>query len=50
MHGISTFKIANKLITGNGATAKLKEEAEALGIKNPLIVTDEILMCQGLPV
>ncbi|WP_053362978.1 iron-containing alcohol dehydrogenase [Bacillus sp. FJAT-27251] len=43
MHGISTFKIANKLITGNGATAKLKEEAETLGMKNPLIVTDEIL-------
>ncbi|KKK38461.1 alcohol dehydrogenase [Mesobacillus campisalis] len=43
MQGISTFKIANKLITGNGATAKLKEEAEALGMKNPLIVTDKIL-------
>jgi alcohol dehydrogenase len=40
---VSTFKIANKLITGKGATQQLKEEAASLGIENPLIVTDEIL-------
>lgn len=40
---ISTFKIANKLITGKGATEKLLEEAQRLQMKNPLIVTDEIL-------
>lgn len=43
MNLISTFKIANKLITGNGATEKLLEEATRLNMKNPLIVTDEIL-------
>lgn len=43
MNSISTFKIANKLITGNGATTKLPEEAARLNMKNPLIVTDEIL-------
>ncbi|WP_423798465.1 iron-containing alcohol dehydrogenase [Neobacillus sp. SAB-20_R2A] len=43
MNLISTFKIANKLITGNGATEKLLEETTRLNMKNPLIVTDEIL-------
>jgi alcohol dehydrogenase len=43
MNSISTFKIANKLITGNGATTRLPEEAARLNMKNPLIVTDEIL-------
>lgn len=48
MNHISTFKIANKLITGNGATAKLAEEAARLNMKNPLIVTDEILQKIGV--
>lgn len=43
MNQISTFKIANKLITGKGATEKLLEEIQRLNIKNPLIVTDEVL-------
>ncbi|WP_347548468.1 iron-containing alcohol dehydrogenase [Pseudalkalibacillus hwajinpoensis] len=45
---ISTFKIANKLITGKGATEALPEELERLGVKNPLIVTDEILQKVGV--
>jgi alcohol dehydrogenase len=45
---ISTFKIANKLITGNGATECLAQEVERLGMKNPLIVTDEILVKIGV--
>jgi alcohol dehydrogenase class IV len=40
---IATFKIANKLITGEGSIEKLYEETHRLGMKNPLIVTDEIL-------
>ncbi|WP_270180263.1 iron-containing alcohol dehydrogenase [Alkalihalobacillus sp. CinArs1] len=45
---ISTFKIANKLITGKGATEKLTEEIKRLQIHNPLIVTDEILQKIGM--
>ena len=45
---ISTFKIANKLITGKGATEKLTEEVKRLQIENPLIVTDEILQNIGI--
>ncbi|MEH7436110.1 iron-containing alcohol dehydrogenase [Neobacillus drentensis] len=45
---ISTFKIANKLITGNGATECLLHEVERLEMKNPLIVTDEILQKIGV--
>ncbi|WLR49074.1 iron-containing alcohol dehydrogenase [Halobacillus litoralis] len=45
---ISTFKIANKLITGHGATETLLEEIERLGVSNPLIVTDEILQQVGV--
>jgi alcohol dehydrogenase class IV len=48
MHSISTFKIANKLITGKGAIEKLKEETVSLGMRNPLIVTDEILEQNGV--
>jgi alcohol dehydrogenase len=40
---INTFKIANKLITGHGATKELLSEVKRLEITNPLIVTDEIL-------
>ncbi|MFE8702767.1 iron-containing alcohol dehydrogenase [Cytobacillus sp. FJAT-54145] len=40
---ISTFKIANKLITGHGSTELLQQEVHRLNIQNPLIVTDEIL-------
>lgn len=45
---ISTFKIANKLITGNGATECLLQEVGRLGMQHPLIVTDEILQKIGV--
>lgn len=45
---ISTFKIANKLITGEGATKQLLVEARRLNMNNPLIVTDEILQKVGV--
>ncbi|OLO38022.1 alcohol dehydrogenase [Alkalihalophilus pseudofirmus] len=45
---IATFKIANKLITGEGATKQLYGEAKRLNMKNPLIVTDEILQKIGV--
>jgi alcohol dehydrogenase class IV len=45
---ISTFKIANKLITGEGATNELFEETKRLNMKNPLIVTDKILQEIGV--
>lgn len=45
---ISTFKIANKLITGHGATETLLEEVKRLDVSNPLIVTDEILQKVGV--
>ncbi|MCM3585934.1 iron-containing alcohol dehydrogenase [Mesobacillus maritimus] len=44
MNQISNFKVANKLITGKGATGKINEELKRLGVHNPLIVTDEILV------
>ncbi|OLN21565.1 alcohol dehydrogenase [Domibacillus antri] len=45
---ISTFKIANKLITGKGATTELSNEAARLKMTNPLIVTDTIIQQTGL--
>ncbi len=45
---VSTFKIANKLITGEGSIQVLHQEATRLGMKNPLIVTDEILRDLGV--
>lgn len=48
MNHVSTFKSANKLITGKGATEKLLEETVRLEMKNPLIVTDEILLKIGV--
>ncbi len=45
---ISTFKIANKLITGKGATKVLPDELKRLQVHNPLIVTDEILQKVGV--
>ncbi|MDQ0246388.1 alcohol dehydrogenase class IV [Bacillus fengqiuensis] len=45
---IATFKIANKLITGEGATEQLLQETKRLNIKKPLIVTDEILQKVGV--
>ncbi|WP_050182844.1 iron-containing alcohol dehydrogenase [Domibacillus robiginosus] len=45
---ISTFKIANKLITGDGATSELRTEAARLGITKPLIVTDHIIQQTGM--
>lgn len=44
----SSFKIANKLITGEGATTALLYELEILGVKNPLIITDTILIEVGV--
>lgn len=45
---ISTFKIANKLVTGKGATEVLPDEIKRLQIQNPLIVTDEVLQKVGV--
>ncbi|MED0715226.1 iron-containing alcohol dehydrogenase, partial [Aeribacillus composti] len=45
---ISTFSMANKLITGTDSLNQLPEEVKRLGIKNPLIVTDKILIQAGV--
>ncbi|WP_044339825.1 iron-containing alcohol dehydrogenase [Rossellomorea aquimaris] len=45
---ISTFKIANKLVTGKGSTEVLPDEIKRLQIQNPLIVTDEVLQKVGV--
>ncbi|MGR6116923.1 iron-containing alcohol dehydrogenase [Aeribacillus composti] len=45
---ISTFSMANKLITGTDSLNQLPEEVQRLGIKNPLIVTDKILIQAGV--
>jgi alcohol dehydrogenase len=45
---VSTFKIANKLITGKGATEVLPNEVARLQITNPLLVTDDILQKIGV--
>ncbi len=45
---VSEFKIANKLITGSDALKSLEGEVQNLGIKKPLIVTDEILQKVGV--
>lgn len=45
---ISIFRMANKLITGNGAIEKLMDEVVRLQIKNPLIVTDKVLETIGV--
>ena len=44
---ISAFKIANKLITGQGAIEQLATELTRLNVKNPLIVTDAVLLKSG---
>ncbi|MCE4057724.1 iron-containing alcohol dehydrogenase [Pseudomonas sp. Au-Pse12] len=44
---ISAFKIANKLITGQGAIEQLDAELARLQVSNPLIVTDAILVKSG---
>lgn len=44
---ISAFKIANKLITGQGAIEQLSAELTRLNVTNPLIVTDAILVKSG---
>ena len=44
---ISAFKIANKLITGQGAIEQLSAELTRLNVKNPLIVTDAVLVQSG---
>lgn len=43
----SAFKIANKLLTGQGAVEQLAHELPRLNITNPLIVTDAILIKSG---
>ncbi|PLR66283.1 iron-containing alcohol dehydrogenase [Bacillus sp. UMB0893] len=45
---ISTFSMANKLITGSDALSQLPDEMIRLGMKNPLIVTDKILIQAGV--
>lgn len=47
MMTISAFKIANKLLTGQGAVEQLAHELPRLNIANPLIVTDAILIKSG---
>ncbi|MGX9079502.1 iron-containing alcohol dehydrogenase, partial [Klebsiella pneumoniae] len=44
---IAAFKIANKLLTGQGAVEQLAVELPRLNITNPLIVTDAILIKSG---
>ena len=44
---ISAFKIANKLITGQSAIEQLSAELTRLNVKNPLIVTDTVLLKSG---
>lgn len=44
---IAAFKIANKLLTGQGAVEQLASELPRLKISNPLIVTDTILIKSG---
>ncbi|AZC21119.1 iron-containing alcohol dehydrogenase [Pseudomonas sp. CMR5c] len=44
---IRAFKIANKLITGQGAIEQLDAELARLRVDNPLIVTDAILVACG---
>ena len=43
----AAFKIANKLLTGQGAVEQLALELPRLNITNPLIVTDAILIKSG---
>ncbi|OLU13296.1 MULTISPECIES: iron-containing alcohol dehydrogenase [unclassified Pseudomonas] len=43
----SAFKIANKLLTGQGAVEQLASELPRLNVTNPLIVTDAILIKSG---
>lgn len=47
MMSIAAFKIANKLLTGQGAVEQLANELPRLNIENPLIVTDAILIKSG---
>jgi alcohol dehydrogenase len=45
---ISTFSMANKLVTGSDALKQLPEEVLRLGMKKPLIVTDKVLVQAGV--
>ena len=45
--GLSSFKIAHKLITGAEAIEQLSAELTRLDIDNPLIVTDAALVKSG---
>ncbi|MBA1242513.1 iron-containing alcohol dehydrogenase [Pseudomonas japonica] len=44
---LSAFKIANTLITGAAALEQLPAELTRLNVRNPLIVTDAILVSSG---
>ncbi|WP_287815059.1 iron-containing alcohol dehydrogenase, partial [Pseudomonas sp.] len=44
---LSAFKIANKLLTGAGAIEQLDSELSRLGVHNPLLVTDAVLVQSG---
>lgn len=45
---ISIFSMANKLVTGSDSLQQLTDEVTRLGMKNPLIVTDKILLDAGV--
>ncbi|MDZ3992534.1 iron-containing alcohol dehydrogenase [Pseudomonas sp. Teo4] len=44
---ISAFKIASKLLTGPAAIEQLAAELRRLQVRNPLIVTDAVLVASG---
>ncbi len=46
--GISVFTFPNRIVFGNGASRTLGEELSKLGIKRPLVVTDQGLIEAGL--
>ncbi|MDQ7864483.1 iron-containing alcohol dehydrogenase [Peribacillus frigoritolerans] len=45
---ISIFSMANKLVTGADSLQQLTDEVTRLGMKNPLIVTDKVLVGAGV--
>ena len=45
---ISIFSMANKLVTGADSLQQLTDEVKRLGMKNPLIVTDKVLVDAGV--
>lgn len=47
LNRVSSFKSAGKLITGQGASEQLGLHVQALGMQNPLIVTDAGVVASG---